>query len=169
MVRAVNTLEVAITLMISVIALYFISPIFFRLHDALLVQREVEHLTTFLFQAQTEARLKRLNYAIIVSQQANKWCVMAFAKKHDKLPACHCLNPSICPSESDFRLYFPQSQAELKVNRQYPAVLTHIDGHSGNNSGGCLSIFKGEERAILQFQQAGVINVVRGKTRSQCQ
>lgn len=169
MIRAFNLLEATITLTISVIALYFISPIFFRLHDHLLVQRESELLTAFLYQIQTTARLTRTNYAILVTQQAEKWCVMAVAKNSEKLPACHCFNPSLCPANSEFTLYFPQTQSELKANRQYPAVLTHIDGNSGNNSGGCLNIYKDESRAILQFQQMGVINVVKGKTRSQCQ
>lgn len=156
------------TLSISLFALYMLSPILFRLHDHLLIQQEADNLQSFLFQLQSEARFNQWNYALTLAQHAQGWCVIGLVKNSEKLPTCHCLNLPECASNTAYRVYHNQTSTSLYANRLYPTVFTHIDGISGNSSGGCLNLSKGEEKRILQLQQAGVVNVVQHKSRSRC-
>lgn len=166
--RAVTLIELLTVLAVSVIALYLLSITLFHLPDPIAVGREVELMRAFFHQVQSEARFSRQNYAITLAREGERWCAIAIAKNDKNQTACNCLMLSSCQLNSDYRFYQPRYNTTIKPSKWFPAVLTHIDGKSGNNSGGCVNVIKGSENLILQFQQAGVVNVIQGKTRSNC-
>lgn len=168
MLKATTLIEILTTLAVAVIGIYFLSPTIFRLQDPFSVQQEAENLRAFFHQIRSTARFQQQNYAISVAQNAQQWCAVAIAKNGTKAPACNCLQSDFCAINASYRLYRSQHGTEIKASNLFPAVLTHIDGTSGNNSGGCINIIKGKENQILQFQQAGVVNVIQSKTRSNC-
>lgn len=168
MYRAATLIELLTTLAVSLILLSLFSPAVFRLADPIAVQREAEQLQTFFAQIQADARYQRRNYALMVSQEKGRWCAIAMAKNGAKQSACNCLNLSVCRLDTPYRLYHSHYATEIVPSKFYPAVLTYLDGSSGNNAGGCVRIVKGTAWLILQFQQLGVVNVIQSKTRSNC-
>lgn len=169
MYRAITLLETLISLTVLVIAIYFISPFFLRISDPILVANEVENIKAFLIQIQSKARYTNQNYAVSIAQKNKVWCIIAIAKNSEKQTACNCLNIPSCMINSDYALYKNTHPVSVYNKNLYPKIFTYFDGKSGNQSTVCLNISTGNEEAILQIQRNGVINVIQGKTRSQCQ
>lgn len=170
MLRAVTTIELLITLAISIIAIYFISPVWFQLQDQILIESELENIKSFLYQIQDNSRYKNQNYALTISRNNQSWCIIAVAKNQEKVTACDCLNLISCDlKETEYQLYNNSHQVDIYNRNLYPKILTHFDGKSGNQSTLCLNISKNNYQAILQIQRNGVINVITDqKSRSQC-
>lgn len=168
MFRAVTLIELLISIAILFIGIYFISPVIFRLQDYYQVNSEMENIKSFLYQIQTKARFYNQNYAISIVNQSNKWCMVAIAKNSEKTTACDCLNLSSCTLNSDYLIYQNRYPVSLQNKNMYPKWFTHFDGKSGNQATICLGVSLNQEQAILQIQRNGVINVIRGKTRSRC-
>lgn len=170
MLRAVTTLELLITLAISIIAIYFISPVWFQLQDRIMIENEVENVKSFLYQIQDNSRYKNQNYALTIAKNNQNWCIIAVAKTQEKSTACDCLNLKSCDlNKTEYQLYRNIHQVDIYNRNLYPKILTHFDGKSGNQSTICLNIFKEKNQAILQIQRNGVINVlIDQRARSQC-
>lgn len=168
MYRAITVIELLITLSITVIALYFISPIIFSLQDHILVQREMDNIKAFFYKIQSQARYQQQNYAISIAQNNTRWCIIAVAKNSEKQTACNCLNLSSCQIKNHYDVYYNHFNVSLYNKNFYPKIFTHFDGISGNQSTICLNVSSGNEQAILQIQRNGVMNVITGKTRSRC-
>lgn len=169
MYRAITFIEIVISLAISVIALYFISPIIFRLQDPVLLTREVDQIKSFIYQIQTQARYFKQRYSVSISQNANRWCMVAIAKKSTKETACNCLNLSSCAINSSYYLYQPiSSSIKLKSNSLYPKVFMNIDGVAGRLETICLGLTLNQSQQILQFDSNGVINVAQQGKRTKC-
>lgn len=169
MFRATTVIELLVTLSIMLIAVYFISPIWFGLQDRILVENEVENLKSFLYQIQDKARYHNQNYALTLAQENSNWCIIAIAKKDEKSTACNCLNLKSCLlTENHYLLYRNIMDVSVYNRRFYPSIFTHFDGKSGNQSTICLNISKGKHQSVLQIQRNGVINVLDVKSRTQC-
>lgn len=170
MQRAVTLIELLITLAITIIAIYFISPVWFQLQDQIIVETEVENVKSFLYQIQDQSRYKNQNYALTISKNNQNWCIIAIAKNQEKSTACNCLNLNSCDlKETEYYFYRNSHQVDIYNRNIYPKILTYFDGKSGNQSTLCLNIFKDQSQAILQIQRNGVINVINDqKARSQC-
>lgn len=170
MLRAVTLIEILITLTITIIATYFISPILFQLKERIIVETEVENVKSFLYQIQDNARFTNKNFALNIAQDSQRWCIIAIAKNNEKHTACDCLNLASCQLYSaDYYIYHNQNNVAIYNKNSYPKILTYFDGKSGNQSTICLNISKESHQAILQIQRNGVINVITDqKSRSQC-
>lgn len=170
MLRAVTVIELLVTLTINIIAIYFISPVWFQLQERIMVESEVENVKSFLYQIQDQSRYTNQNYAVTVARNNQDWCIIAFAKNQEKTTACNCLNLTSCDiKNTEYHLYKNTHQVDIYNRNLYPKVLTHFDSKSGNQSTICLNISKGDNQTILQIQRNGVINVISDqKSRSQC-
>lgn len=170
MLRAVTIIELLMTLAMTIIAIYFISPVWFQLQDQILIESEVENVKSFLYQIQDKSRYKNQNYALTISKNNQNWCIIAVAKNQEKVTACNCLNVKSCDlKDTEYQLYRNIHQVDIYNRNLYPKILTHFDGKSGNQSTLCLNISKDKNQVILQIQRNGVINVINDqKSRSQC-
>lgn len=171
MFRAITLLESLITLVLIVISVYFISPVVFRLHDSYLVENELDHITSFIYQIQSRARYTKTAYSInLVENRAEKrWCMVAIQKQSSQRELCNCFQLSACPRQAAYQLYSIQSEkVEMKTNKQFPQYTLDIDGLSGGMEESCLKLRSHDYEQILQFDPRGVINVAQPNARTEC-
>lgn len=171
MFRAITLIETLITLALIVISIYFISPVVFRVHDSYLVENELDHITSFIYQIQSRARYTKTAYSInLVENRAEKrWCMVAIQKQRSQRELCNCFQLSACPRQAVYQLYSIQSEkVEMKTNKQFPQYTLDIDGLSGGMEEGCLKLRNRDYEQILQFDPRGVINVAQPNARTEC-
>lgn len=171
--RAFTLLESLITLVILVIAIYFISPVIFRLQDSVALHQEIENLRSFIYQVQTQARYQKSNYSLTLSQNETKqkWCLIAIQKEknNDKQIICDCLNLSSCPTTRPYFLYQNQHrQITLKNKSLYPKPFINVDGVAATLESKCLQLSRNNLTEILQINQYGRVYVIPKNKRSTC-
>lgn len=171
--HAFSLIETLITLVIIVIAFFWLSPVIFSLQDGVKLQSEVENLQSFIHQIQTKARYEKQNYALTISQNnaTNQWCVIAIKKpKNDnKRIVCDCLNLKSCVLNDTYFLYQNQfPQIVLKNKSLYPNPFISIDGITGQLESKCLNMTLNNETEILQFEQGGRVYAMPKNKRTNC-
>ncbi|OOH91460.1 Type II secretory pathway, pseudopilin PulG [Pasteurellaceae bacterium 15-036681] len=166
--KAFSLIETLITLVILILSLYFISPIFFKLHDHLLLNKEIDQVKAFIYQIQSKARYQKQNYSISINQDNQQWCMVAVAKLDSKQIACDCLNINSCLIKDEYRLYHSHNALTLKSNSLYPKVFMNVDGNAGRLESKCLGFALNNEKDVIQFEQNGVVYVIQKNKRSTC-
>lgn len=171
MLRAITLIELLITLSILAFAFSFATPRFFTIQPIILLNNEIDHLSAFIYQIQTQAMYKKQNYIVTASKNNlnNQWCILAVAKNSKNLTTCDCLNNLSCTLNADTFSYYPKSnKVLLSSNNLYPKTFLNIDGKTGQRKESCLKLSMGNAEAILQFDSTGGINVAQKSKRSDC-
>lgn len=171
--KAFTLIEAMITMAVFIIAIYFISPVIFRLQDNIALQQEMENIQSFIYHIQTKARYQKRNYSLTISQneQQNKWCFIAIQKEinNAKQIACDCLNLTACGLKQPHFVYQNHhSQIILKNKSLYPKAFINIDGVAGSLESKCIQLSRNNFTEILQFNQAGRIYAIPKNKRSTC-
>lgn len=171
MYKAITLIETLTAIVIMVIAIYFISPSIFTLHDRIVLNSEIENIQSFIYQIQTKARYSKRNYSLTISQYNQKWCLIAVRKpiNSTKQIICDCLNKHACQLNDEYHLYTPiHKNIVLKNKSLYPKSFINIDGVSGQLESKCVNISLNQESEILQFEQLGRVYVAAKDKRSTC-
>ncbi|MDD0825027.1 Type II secretory pathway, pseudopilin PulG [Mannheimia sp. AT1] len=171
MYKAMTLIEILTTIVVMVIATYFISPIIFTLQDRVALNSEIENIQSFIYQLQTKARYSKRNYTLTISQNDNNWCMVAVRKpiNSTKQIICDCLNKQFCQFEDEYHIYTPfHSKIRLKNKSLYPNAFINIDGVSGRLESKCIQISLNQESDILQFETLGRVYVAERDKRSTC-
>lgn len=171
MTRAITFIEILAVLTVIVISAYFLSPIFLRIQNTILLHQEIEHIRSFIYYIQTKAKYRKQSYSITIAQnkQNHQYCIIAVAKKSDKQTACDCLFLPSCRIQSDYHLYQSQNSAiVLKSQSLYPEIFFNIDGNAARLGEKCLGLSLNETQEVIQFDEAGGINVVQKNKRTKC-
>lgn len=171
MYKAITLIETLTTIAIMVIAIYFVSPVIFTLQDRIALNQEIENIQSFIYQIQTKARYSKRNYTLTLSQQNNRWCMIAVIKpiNSTKQVICDCLNKQFCNLNEEYHLYTPIHQnILLRNNSLYPKSFINIDGVSGKLESKCINISLNQESDILQIEQLGRVYVAEKNKRSTC-
>lgn len=169
--KAVTLIELLAVLAITLIAGYFISPVLFKLQDYFILNNQINQIRSFFYQVQSSARYTKQNYSFTLHSNHQEWCIIALAKVGNKKNlTCDCLNPTSCDLNRSYFLYKNKHYGvTFKSKSLYPNVFLNFDGRSGRSEAKCLGVGVNQLYAILKFEQnAGVINVIQGKTRSKC-
>lgn len=167
---AFSLIETLIALSILVFAIYFISPVYFKINDLFAIRHEIEQVKSFIYQIQSKARYTKQNYTLTVSQNENdgKWCIVALKKNSSKQVVCNCLNIISCPIEEYLVYYNHFNRVKLVNNSLYPKAFINIDGISGRLESKCIRFEIDKQNDILQLEQNGLIYVMPKNKRSSC-
>lgn len=170
---AFTLIEALIALAVLVIALYFISPVFFQLQDSVALRQEIENIQSFIYKVQTQARYQKVNYTLTLSQNTreNKWCLIAIQKEKNngKQIVCDCLNLTACGIKQPYLLYQNQHKQVLLKNKSlYPKPFINIDGVAATLESKCIQLSRNSFTEIVQLNQTGRIYVIPKNKRSTC-
>lgn len=171
MYKAITLIEMLTAMAIIVISIYFISPIIFTFQDRIALNSEIENIQSFIYQIQTKARYSKRNYTLTISQQNNRWCMVAVIKpvNSNKKIICNCLMKNSCNQNEEYHLYKPTHQSIVLKNKSlYPKSFINIDGVSGQLESKCIHLNLNKESDILQFDQLGRVYVAAKNKRSTC-
>ncbi|QIM67444.1 Type II secretory pathway, pseudopilin PulG [Mannheimia granulomatis] len=171
MYKAITLIELLITMVIMVIVVYFISPIIFTFKDRVALNSEIENIQSFIYQIQTKARYSKRNYTLTLSQNNQKWCMIAVRKpvNNNIQIICDCLNKQFCSLNEEYHLYLPtHKNIVLKNKSLFPKSFINIDGVSGQLESKCIYMSLNQENDILQFEQLGRVYVAEKGKRSTC-
>lgn len=163
-------IELMITLVVMVIAVYFISPAIFHLPEPIILNNEIDQVRSFIYRIQSKARYQKKDFTISISQNSeNRWCIIAIAKNNNEHTACDCLNIKSCRISDEYFLYQSNLQyIKLKTKDLYPHIFIRMSGKSGRLESKCLGFGLHQYSLELQFNQNGVINVADKSKRTQC-
>lgn len=171
MYRAITFIELLTTIVVMVIALYFLSPILFRLQQPLLLNNEIDQIKSFIYQVQRQSYYQQKDYQLFISQDLAKkqWCLFAFAEKSPDLPPCNCLNRQSCRLPTEYLFYQPQTfQISLSSSNLYPNRFLTFNSKLGTLDDRCLKLSINNQVRILQINSKGVINEPQDNKRSKC-
>lgn len=171
MYKAITLIEILATMVVMVIAIYFISPAIFTLQDRIALNSEVANIQSFIYQLQTKARYTKRNYTITISQNDQNWCMVAVRKpiNNTKQIICDCLNKQFCRLEDEYHIYTPTYPNIKLINKSlYPKSFMNIDGISGRLESKCILMSLNKENDVLQIETLGRVYVAERDKRSTC-
>ncbi|MDH2997734.1 hypothetical protein A1D22_08425 [Pasteurellaceae bacterium LFhippo2] len=166
--NAFSLIESLVTLLVVVIALYFISPVIFKLHSQMSLDNEIEQIKNFVYHIQTKARYQQKNFSLSINQSRDRWCMVAVENEDEKQIACDCLNLTSCVIPKSYLLYQSPTRLKLISNSLYPNVFSNIYGVSGQLSNKCLGLEMDNLNEYIQFDPRGVIYVAQKGKRTTC-
>ncbi|MGX2969641.1 pilus assembly FimT family protein [Ursidibacter sp. B-7004-1] len=170
MYRAFTIIELLTTLAISIIATYFISPIFFKIQDYFILNNHINQIRSFFYQVQSKAYYSKQNYSFTIHSDKQDWCIIALEKVDDKKKlSCDCLNLPSCNISGNYLIYKHKHYGvNFRSKSLYPNTFINLDGKSGRVESKCLGLSINKLSETLHFEQNGVVNVIQKNKRSNC-
>ncbi len=169
MYRAITFIELLTVLSITVISLYFISPVIFRFSDYIIFQYEIDQIKSFFHQVQTKSRYSQQGYSVTLANQNNQWCLIAIQKENTAQHICDCFHLSSCHIENKhYFIYHNRYPSEIRSNSLYPKHFINISSNAGNSNESCLKLVVNKLFDVVQIDDKGMIYVAQKNKRTQC-
>ncbi|OBX11230.1 pilus assembly FimT family protein [Gallibacterium genomosp. 3] len=166
-----TVIEVLTVMSIIALLSLFAVPSWQYLHTQLRFHLEQWRLQQFLLQVQQRVNHSDTNWGLYasVSNDQQKWCLIAQIAKEKNTDLCDCLRLSSCSQDTKL-VYFPQSTAKIRLitKQYYPQAITFFNHTRHTMRNACFLLQSDHKQLVFKYSGVGGVKIDEQSSTSAC-